>query len=122
MKTLVELKKIQDISIDKYKLSKERKNGIRIVVGMSTCSIAAGAKQVYDTLEKEILNLKLNDITVSQVGCIGICKYEPVMEVFIPEQEKATYVNMTSEKVEKIIDEHVINGNVCTEYTIGVIR
>ena len=119
MKTLAELKNIQNASIDTYNLDNARKSGIRIVVGMSTCSIAAGARQVYSALEDEVVKLNKNDIRISQVGCIGVCKYEPLMEIYMPNQEKTTYVKMTPEKVVEIINEHVINGNVLTDYTIS---
>lgn len=92
----------------------------RVVVGMATCGIAAGARPVLNAFSEGVAKEGLAEkVTVSQTGCIGICQYEPVVEIFESGKEKVTYVKLNAEKVEKIIKEHLIGGNVVTEYTIG---
>ena len=91
----------------------------RIVVGMATCGIAAGARPVLQAFVDEVATRGLGDVSVSQTGCIGVCRLEPIAEVFMPGQEKVTYVKMTPEKAKKVIAEHVVNGKIVTEYTIG---
>ena len=87
---------------------------------MATCGIAAGARPVLNTFVEEIAKEDLTDkATVSQTGCIGICQYEPVVEVYEPGKEKVTYVKMTPEMAVKVVNDHLVNGNVVTEYTIG---
>ena len=118
MKSLAELAAIREKMKDKIVL-REGTNTTRIVVGMATCGIAAGARPVLnafvDGVNKEGL---ASDVVVSQTGCIGICQYEPVFEVYKAGEEKVTYVKMTVEKVEKVLEEHIKGGKVVTEYTI----
>ncbi|MBQ7335276.1 MAG: (2Fe-2S) ferredoxin domain-containing protein [Clostridia bacterium] len=119
MKSLAELAAIREKMKDKIVL-REGGNDIRIVVGMATCGIAAGARPVLNAfvegVDKEGLNGK---VVVSQTGCIGICQYEPVVEVFEAGKEKVTYVKMTAEKAEKVLKEHIKGGKVVQEYTIA---
>ena len=118
MKSLAELAAIREKMKDKVVL-REGTSTTRIVVGMATCGIAAGARPVLnafvDGVNKEGL---ASDVVVSQTGCIGICQYEPVVEVYTAGEEKVTYVKMTVEKVEKVLKEHIKGGKVVTEYTI----
>ena len=118
MKSLAELAAIREKMKDKIVL-REGSNTTRIVVGMATCGIAAGARPVLnafvDGVNKEGLG---SDVVVSQTGCIGICQYEPVVEVYKAGEEKVTYVKMTVDKVEKVLKEHIKGGKVVTEYTI----
>lgn len=119
MKSLEELAKIRQHMQSKMAL-REGENDIRIVVGMATCGIAAGARPVLKTLSEEISSQGLGDkATVSQTGCIGICQFEPVIEVFESGKEKVTYVKMTPEKAKRVVAEHIKGGKVVTEYTIG---
>ena len=119
MKSLAELQAIKDRMKDKVIL-REGVNDIRVVVGMATCGIAAGARPVLNTLVEEVNNGGLSDkVTVSQTGCIGICQYEPVVEVFEAGKEKTTYVKMDSEKAKRIVEEHLKGGKVITEYTLA---
>lgn len=118
MKSLEELKKIREEAIKKVDIRKQ-KEGIRIVVGMATCGISAGARPVLTALVEEVNKRNLNNVTVTQTGCIGACRLEPIVEVYKPNEEKVTYVDMTPEKAKKVIAEHIVNGNVVTEYTIG---
>ena len=91
----------------------------RVVVGMATCGIAAGARPVLTALVEEIGKRNLAHVSVTQTGCIGMCKLEPIVEVTVPGQEKVTYVKMTAEKALKVVSEHIVNGRVCAEYTVG---
>lgn len=119
MKSLAELQAIKDKMKDKVIL-REGCNEIRVVVGMATCGIAAGARPVLNTLVEEVNRQNLTDkVTVSQTGCIGICQFEPVVEIFEAGKEKITYVKMTSEKAKKVVEEHLKGGKVVSEYTIA---
>jgi NADP-reducing hydrogenase subunit HndB len=91
----------------------------RVVVGMATCGIAAGARPVLNSFVEEVARRRLKNVTVTQTGCIGMCQYEPIVEVFEKGKEKVTYVKMTADKVARIVNEHLVNGNVVTEYTVG---
>ncbi len=118
MKSLAELAAIREKMKDKVVL-REGTNDTRIVVGMATCGIAAGARPVLGAFVEGINGAGLADtVTVSQTGCIGICQYEPVVEVFQPGREKVTYVKMTAEKAARVIEEHIKGGRVVEEYTI----
>ena len=118
MKSLAELAAIREKMKDKIVL-REGGSNTRIVVGMATCCIAAGARPVLNAfvegIDKEGLN---SQVMVSQTGCIGICQYEPIVEVYASDKEKVTYVKMTAEKAEKVIKEHIKGGKIVTEYTI----
>ena len=117
MKSLAELAAIREKMKDKVVL-REGTNDTRIVVGMATCGIAAGARPVLSAFVEGVNREGLSDsVTVSQTGCIGICQYEPVVEVFQPGKEKVTYVKMTAEKAAKVIEEHIKGGKVVEEYT-----
>ena len=118
MKSLAELAAIRDKMKDKVAM-REGSNDIRIVVGMATCGIAAGARPVLNAFVEEVNKQGLSDtVTVSQTGCIGLCQYEPIVEVMAPGQEKVTYVKMTPEKALEVVEKHLIRGQVVTEYTI----
>ncbi len=119
MKTLEELARIRESMKDKIAL-REGVHSTRIVVGMATCGIAAGARDVLNAFVEEVANEKLTDeVTVSQMGCIGICQYEPVVEVYTAGNEKVTYVNMTPERAKRVVAEHIKGGKAVEEYTLG---
>lgn len=119
MKSIAELEAIKKRVLDNVNLRKEREDGIRIVVGMATCGIAAGARPVMTAFMEEIAKRNLSNVVIEQTGCIGICRLEPIVEVFVPGQEKVTYVKMSPDKVAKIVADHVVNGQPVSEYTIG---
>lgn len=122
MKSLAELQAIREKAKANINLRKENPNAARVLVGMATCGIAAGARPVLNAFVEEIAKRGLTeDIVVTQTGCIGICQYEPVVEVEIPGEEKVTYVKMTPEKAVKVVNDHLVNRNVVSEYTIGTI-
>jgi len=119
MKSLAELAAIRDRMKDKVAL-REGTNETRIVVGMATCGIAAGARPVLNTFVEEVENAGLTgEVTVTQTGCIGICQYEPVVEIYKSGEEKVTYVKMTSDKAKEVFEKHIKGGKPVEEYTIG---
>jgi len=118
VKTIQELEEIRKKTLERINIRKERE-GTRVVVGMATCGISAGARPVLKALVEEVNKRGLQGVIVSQTGCIGICEYEPIVEVYRPGEEKVTYVKMTPEKVARIVVEHIVNGKVVTEYAIG---
>ncbi len=119
MKSLAELQEIKNRVSQQVSLRKDRENGIRVVIGMATCGIAAGARPVMNAFLEEISKRHLTDVTVTQTGCIGMCRLEPIVEVFLPGEEKVTYVHMNPEKVSRVVAEHIINKQPVTEFTIG---
>ena len=117
MKSLAELAAIRDKMKDKVVL-REGTGDTRIVGGMATCGIAAGARPVLAAFVEGVNDAGLNSsVTVSQTGCIGICQYEPVVEVFEKDKEKVTYVKIDPDKAKRIVEEHIKGGKVVAEYT-----
>lgn len=92
---------------------------IRVVVGMATCGIAAGAKPVFDTLVEEVAKRQLKNVRITRAGCLGMCKLEPMVEVFVPNKPKVTYIKVNSNVAKKIVAEHLVNGNVVVENVVG---
>ena len=122
MKSLEELMAIKEQTMKKMTVREDTGDDVtRIVVGMATCGIAAGARPVLNALVDEVAKRNLKGVTVSQTGCIGMCQYEPIVEIMEPGKEKVTYVKMTAEKAGKVINEHIVNGNPVAEYTVGAI-
>ena len=119
MKSLAELQEIRNKAINQVNLRKDREDGIRVVVGMATCGIAAGARPVLSAFIQEVEKRNLSNVTVTQTGCIGMCRLEPIVEVYVPGQEKVTYVKMTEEKAARVVAEHIINNQPVAEFTIG---
>lgn len=122
MKSLEELKAIRDRVQNQMDLRNDNDNDTRIVIGMATCGIAAGARPVLNEFLQEINKRGLSGVTVTQTGCIGMCRLEPIVEIFKPGEEKVTYVKMTPDKVAKIVTEHIVNGRPVMEYTIGAAQ
>lgn len=122
MKSLQELAAIRDKMKATVNTREAAHDSIRVVVGMATCGIAAGARPVLNAFTEEVSRRELDGVLVTQTGCIGICQYEPVVEVYMPEKEKVTYVKMTADKVSRVVAEHLIGGKPVAEYTIGGVR
>ncbi|MDO4565544.1 MAG: (2Fe-2S) ferredoxin domain-containing protein [Clostridia bacterium] len=119
MKSLEELKQIRERMKDKVAL-REGANDTRIVVGMATCGIAAGARPVLNAFVEQVNSQGLAEsVTVTQTGCIGMCRYEPIVEVFQSDKERVTYIKVTPEMAERIVREHIKGGRPIVEYTIG---
>ncbi len=122
MKSLEELKAIKAKMQDKVVL-RTSSGDTRIVVGMATCGIAAGARPVLNAFVEGVSEAGLGDrVIVTQTGCIGICQYEPVVEVYTPDAEKVTYVKMTAERAKEVIEKHIKGGKPVVEYTIGALN
>ena len=119
MKSLQELAAIRDRMKQTVNTREAAHDTTRIVVGMATCGIAAGARPVMTAFLDEIDKRGLKNVTVSQTGCIGVCRLEPIVEVFVPGQEKVTYVKMKPEMVPVVVEQHLVNHQVVTDYTIG---
>ena len=121
MKSLAELNAIRDKAKAAMNVREDNEDATRVLVGMATCGIAAGAKPVLNALVEEIARRNLQHVTVSQTGCIGMCQYEPIVEVLEPGKDKVTYVKVSPDKVARIVSEHLVNGNPVDEFTVGAI-
>lgn len=119
MKSLQELAAIRDKMKQTVNTREAAHDTTRVAVGMATCGIAAGARPVLNEFATQVAEKDLHGVLVTQTGCIGICQFEPVVEVYLAGQEKVTYVHMTPEKADRVIQEHLIGGKPVEEYTIG---
>ena len=117
MKSLSELDQIKKKA--QLDMSARNQSGKRIVVGMATCGIAAGARPVMSTLVEELRTRKIADVSVTMTGCLGLCRLEPIVEVIDADGVKVTYVKMDAKKAKRIIAEHIINGQICQDLTIS---
>lgn len=120
MKSLEELKAIREKMQGQVGLREEDDTVTRVVVGMATCGIAAGARPVLNAFVEGVADKGIgNKVMVTQTGCIGMCKYEPIVEIMEPGKEKVTYIKMTAEKAKEVIDQHLIRGQIVSDYTIN---
>ena len=119
MKSLAELQAIRNRMIDQVNMRKDDNIDTRVVVGMATGGIAAGARPGMLEFVEELKRRGLENVTVAQTGCIGVCRLEPMVEVYVKGQEKVTYVKMTADKVARVVNDHIVNGRPVEEYTIG---
>ena len=119
MKSLAELAAIRARMMDQVNLRKDDNVDTRVVVGMATCGIAAGARPVMLAFVEELKKRGIENVTVAQTGCVGMCRLEPMVEIYVKDQEKVTYVHMTPDKVARVVGEHIVNGKPVDEYTIG---
>lgn len=118
MKSLEELKAIREKMQGQIGMRSEHETDTRVVVGMATCGIASGARPVLNTLVKEVEDRKLEHVIVTQTGCIGLCQYEPIVEVYEPGKEKVTYVKVNEEKAKEILEQHLVRGQVVDKYLL----
>ena len=116
MKTLAELQAIRDQARQKMSVRDNQEDAVRVVVGMATCGIAAG---VLNAFVDEVAKRHLENVVVTQTGCIGMCQFEPIVEVFVPGKDKVTYGKVSPEKVARIVADHIVNGNPIAEFTVG---
>ena len=122
MKSLAELAAIREKMQNKVVI-REGMGSTRVVVGMATCGIAAGARPVLNAFVEGVSKNGLTDkIAVTQTGCIGICQYEPVVEIYEEGKDKVTYVKLDAEKAAEIVEKHLKGGAVVEEYTIGAYK
>lgn len=122
MKSLAELQVIREKMQKQMNMRDNGEDRIRVVVGMATCGIAAGARPVLNAFLEEIGKRNLTNVTVTQTGCIGVCRLEPIVEVYVPGEEKVTYAKLTADMVPAIVSEHLVNRRVVKEYTIGAVE
>lgn len=122
MKSLAELAAIRSKMIEQVNMRRDENVNTRVVVGMATCGIAAGARPVMLEFVEEIKKRGLEHVTVGQTGCVGMCRLEPIVEVYVKGQDKVTYVHMTPEKVARVVNDHIVNGRPVEEYTIGAAQ
>lgn len=123
MKSIEELMAIRDKTRKNMTVREDTGDSkIRVVVGMATCGIAAGARPVLNAFVDEIAKRDVKGVSVQQTGCIGMCQYEPIVEVIEPGKEKVTYVKMTPEKAVRVVNDHIVNGNPVAEFTVGAIK
>jgi len=120
-KSIEELRAIREQMRNQIDLRQADGNEFRVVVGMATCGIAAGARPVLNAFSEEVRRRGLNNVTVSQTGCIGLCQHEPIVEVFEVGKDKVTYVGMDAEKAARVVLEHLVNRQVVNEYTVGAV-
>lgn len=122
-KSLAELAAIREKMKDKVAIREAADNNVRIVVGMATCGIAAGARPVLSAFVEDVTAAGLADtVTVTQAGCIGLCQYEPIVEVYEKGKDKVTYVKMTADKAKRVVEEHIKGGKVVTDFVIGDMK
>ncbi len=121
MKTLEELRAIKNKMQNNVQLRgvEDEDSVVRVVIGMATCGIAAGARPVLNKFVEEVQNRGLKNVLVTQAGCVGMCQLEPIVEIIAPTGEKTTYVKMTEDKVAKVVHEHLVNNKVVEEYTVA---
>ena len=123
MKSIEELMAIRDKTRKNMTVREDTGDSkIRVVVRMATCGIAAGARPVLNAFVDEIAKRDVKGVSVQQTGCIGMCQYEPIVEVTEPGKEKVTYVKMTPEKAVRVVNDHIVNGNPVAEFTVGAIK
>lgn len=121
MKSLEELKAIREKMQGQIGIRSESNTQTRVVVGMATCGIASGARPVLTALSDAVQSKGLTNISVTQTGCIGLCQYEPIVEVMEPGKDKVTYIKMTPEKAMEVVEQHFIRGQIVSKYTIAEV-
>ena len=120
MKSLEELMAIKQKMQDKVAVRNAENDNVRVVVGMATCGIAAGARPVLNAFVEGVNEAGLaTKVSVTQTGCIGLCQYEPIDEIYEKDKDKVTYIKMTAEKAKEVVEKHLKGGKVISEYTIG---
>ena len=122
LKNVAELNALKEKARNDFDINEINKNepgAMKIIVGMATCGIAAGAKPIFEALNEEIKSKKLDNVRVAQAGCIGLCQYEPIVEVIEAGKDKITYVKMDADKAIEIVNRHIIGGRIVSDYTIG---
>ena len=119
MKSLEELKAIREKMQGKVGMRSEDSGQIRVIVGMATCGIASGARPVLNVLSDEVQKRGMGNVVVTQTGCIGLCQYEPIVEVLEPGKEKVTYVKMNVDKAMEMLEQHLVRCHVLGKYTLN---
>ncbi|MCI5722370.1 MAG: (2Fe-2S) ferredoxin domain-containing protein [Firmicutes bacterium] len=118
MKSLEELRAIKERMQGHIGVRADSSEDTRVVVGMATCGIASGARPVLNRLVEEVHDRKLENVTVSQTGCIGLCQFEPIVEVYEPGKDKITYIKMDADKAAVVVEKHLMGGTPVAEYML----
>jgi len=121
VKSLEDLKKLRDQSL-KNMTMRYQTNGTRVQIGMGTCGIAAGARPVMSKFLEEISNRNLNNVTVTQVGCMGECAFEPIVEIVEQNGNSIIYCLVSEKKVAEIVEEHIIGGKRLERYLLSGVK
>lgn len=116
MKTMAELQAIRDKMKANMNTRDSASEGYRVIVGMATCGIAAGARPVLNAFMEEVSKRGLSDVKITQAGCVGMCVLEPIVEVIDKNGEKTTYVHMNPEKAARVVSEHIVNGKPVADF------
>jgi len=115
--SLEDLRRIKEQASD---LTAARSGGkVKIIIGMGTCGIAAGAREIMTAVLEELDKRGLRDVVVETTGCIGMCQKEPLVDVIRPGEPRITYGNVGVKDVPRIIAEHVVNGKVVEDKVVG---
>lgn len=117
VKSLEDLERVRKEALERIRV-REGQQEKRIVVGMGTCGIAAGARDVVSALMDELALRRLSDVTITQTGCVGLCEYEPLVDVYVPGLPKVTYVHVTPDRARQIVSRHIVNGQIIGEWTL----
>jgi len=119
MKTVADLKALRE----KLQSGMQVRNheGTTIIVGMGTCGIAAGAREVMSAILDELSARKMQNVHVEQTGCIGMCEKEVLVDVLRPGEDRITYGKVTPADAKRIVDEHVINGQIIKDKVVARI-
>lgn len=121
MKSLEDLKRLREQALKKVEL-REVKDGYRVVVGMATCGIAAGARNILNGFLEKVGEKGLKNVMVSQVGCIGECTLEPIVDVINTDGDKTTYCLVTKEMIDEIVESHLLNNKPIEKYTLSYVK
>ncbi|HQA55146.1 MAG TPA: (2Fe-2S) ferredoxin domain-containing protein [Synergistaceae bacterium] len=120
--TIKSLEDLRKIKAESQLQTKARKsNDTQIIIGMGTCGIAAGAREVMTAVLEELAKRNLNNVSVLQTGCIGMCQKEPLLDVVRPGEDRVTYGPVSPSDVPRIIAEHLVNGNIVEDLVVAKI-
>jgi NADP-reducing hydrogenase subunit HndB len=119
MKSIAELNAIRDRKKQSIDIREGGEKKYRVVVGMATCGIAAGARPVLTTISDMVQSEHLDDVIVQQTGCIGLCQFEPIVEIFEANDKKTTYCKMDSAKAKEVVEQHLKRGQAVTAYMLS---
>jgi NADP-reducing hydrogenase subunit HndB len=117
--TIEDLKAIQE-KVKQQKILREGVSNSRIIIHMGTCGIAAGAREVMKALLDEIEQKSVKDVIVTTSGCAGLCSREPMATVEIAGKPPVKYINLSGDKIRRILNDHVLSGKILTEFALGV--
>lgn len=117
VKSLADLKRVKEEAKEKRKEQATAGRAL-ITVSLGMCGIAVGARDTMNAILAVIEEENLTNITVAQTGCIGLCEWEPIVEVVIGDQPKVTYVKVDPDMAKRITMEHAVGSKVIPEYEI----